>query len=296
MPLKQHRKRLVESDPHPASARWHCWARSGTRRGADDRSILPHAERSSNYPSADACVRHQAPVSKGAAAASRVSRDVMWRVVASLVITIIASSTTFNAVTVALPNCSPERMDALAGSPGAIGAIAAAAYVFGALAHYTIGNLLDRCPFKVVSLPLSFALAPLLFISAGSQGVALLPAGLGVIVGIFGQVTLQRRDGRQVHERRMACARLFGALLRRLHGRWCSVGLVAWLHQRGGFELMLQAFGMLCLLVIAGALIFPTEQPPGFRRNRVALSSPVQANSLEPAAEHPSVLPCADVR
>jgi hypothetical protein len=39
-----------------------------------------------------------------------------------------------------------------------------------------------------------------------------------------------------------------------------SVGLVAWLHERGGFALMLQAFGALCLLVIAGALVFPGER------------------------------------
>ena len=152
-------------------------------------------------------------------------------------------------------------MDALAGSPGTIGAIAAAAYVFGALAHYTIGNLLDRYPLKVVFLPLSFALAPLLFISAGLQGVALLAASIGVIVGIFGQVTLNdAMVGKYTSDEWRARAysvRYFVGFT----AAGVSVGLVAWLHERGGFELMLQAFGMLCLLVIAGALIFPTEQP-----------------------------------
>jgi hypothetical protein len=57
----------------------------------------------------------------------------------------------------------------------------------------------------------------------------------------------------------MACPRLLGTLFPRLHGRRCLGRAVAWLHERGGIALMLQALGLLCLLVIAGATIFPTE-------------------------------------
>ena len=38
-----------------------------------------------------------------------------------------------------------------------------------------------------------------------------------------------------------------------------SVGLVAWLYEHGGFVIMLQTFGALCLLVILAAIILPTE-------------------------------------
>src|SRR5262249_15044034 len=38
-----------------------------------------------------------------------------------------------------------------------------------------------------------------------------------------------------------------------------SVGLVAWLYERGGFVTMLQGFAGLCLFVIAAALILPRE-------------------------------------
>jgi hypothetical protein len=37
------------------------------------------------------------------------------------------------------------------------------------------------------------------------------------------------------------------------------VGLVAWLYRQGGFVTMLHAFAGLCLLVIAAAIILPTE-------------------------------------
>ena len=39
-----------------------------------------------------------------------------------------------------------------------------------------------------------------------------------------------------------------------------SVGRVAWRHDRGGFTLLMQAFGSLSVLVTLGALIFPDEK------------------------------------
>ncbi|AMO22894.1 MFS transporter [Ramlibacter solisilvae] len=209
-------------------------------------------------------VRHQAPPAKSAGpaavAAPRVSREVMWRVIASLVLTIIASSTTFNAFTVALPKLFAERLDALAGSPATIGAVAAGAYVFGALAQYTIGNLLDRHSLKTVFLPLSLLLSPLLFASAGLSGIALVAASVGVIIGIFGQVTVNdAMIGKYTSDEWRARAYSVRYFLG-FTAAGASVGLVAWLHELGGFALMLRAFGALGLLVIAGALVFPSER------------------------------------
>ena len=53
----------------------------------------------------------------------------------------------------------------LALSYALIGVIAAGTYVFGALAQYTIGQLLDRHSLKAVFLPLSLLLAPLVLAS-----------------------------------------------------------------------------------------------------------------------------------
>jgi hypothetical protein len=48
-----------------------------------------------------------------------------------------------------------------------------------------------------------------------------------------------------------------------------SVGLVAWLYQQGGLVTMLHAFAGLCLLVIAAAIILPTEiRVPAVGANR----------------------------
>jgi len=51
-------------------------------------------------------------------------------------------------------------------SPALLGGIAACVYVFGAMTQYTIGKLIDRYSLKTVSLPLSFLLAPFLYLAA----------------------------------------------------------------------------------------------------------------------------------
>ena len=46
---------------------------------------------------------------------ARVAKSDMWRVFASLLIAVLASSTTFNAVTVAVPKLFAERLTDLTG-------------------------------------------------------------------------------------------------------------------------------------------------------------------------------------
>ena len=205
-------------------------------------------------------VRHEVRTGhKQAGASARIAKGAMWRVVAALVVTVVASSTTFNAITVALPKLFAERLTDLTTSPAMIGVIAAGVYVFGALAQYTIGGLIDRHSLKAVFLPLSVVLAPLLYLGAKLSGVPLILVAIGIIVGMFGQVTVNdAMVGKYTSEEwrsRAYAARYFLGFT----AAGASVGLVAWLHERGGFTLMLQAFGGLCLLVVLGALAFPGE-------------------------------------
>src|SRR3569832_921381 len=100
---------------------------------------------------------------KQAAPQARGARGDMWRVVLSLLIVVLAASTTFNAVTVALPKLFAERLADLTASPALLGVIAACVYVFGAMTQYTIGRLLDRYSLQTVALPLSFLLVLFLF-------------------------------------------------------------------------------------------------------------------------------------
>jgi MFS family permease len=194
-----------------------------------------------------------------AAAQARVAREDMWRVIVALLIVVIAISTTFNAVTVALPKLFAERLAELTESPALLGVIAACVYVFGAATQYTIGKLIDRYSLKAVSLPLSFVLAPFLYLAATLSNLPLIIAAIGIVMGAFGQVTVNdAMVGKYTSEEwrsRAYAVRYFVGFT----AAGASVGLVAWLYQQGGFVTMLHTFAGLCLLVIAAAIILPAE-------------------------------------
>jgi MFS family permease len=194
-----------------------------------------------------------------AAAQARVAKQDMWRVILSLLIVVIAISTTFNAVTVALPKLFAERLADLTKSPALLGVIAACVYVFGAMTQYTIGKLLDRHSLKTVALPLSFMLAPFLYLAATLSNWPLIMVSIGIVMGAFGQVTVNdAMVGKYTNEKwrsRAYAVRYFVGFT----AAGASVGLVAWLYEQGGFVTMLHAFGALCLLAIAAAIILPRE-------------------------------------
>jgi MFS family permease len=197
--------------------------------------------------------------SKQAAAQARIAKNDMWRVFLALLIVVLAVSTTFNAVTVALPKLFAERLAGLTKSPALLGVIAACVYVFGAMTQYTIGKLIDRYSLKAVSLPLSFLLAPFLYLAATLSNLPLILAAIGIVMGAFGQVTVNdamvgKYTSEQWRSRAYAVRYFIG-----FTAAGASVGLVAWLYQQGGFVTMLHAFAGLCLLVIAAAIILPAE-------------------------------------
>ncbi|MSP01244.1 MAG: MFS transporter [Acetobacteraceae bacterium] len=205
-------------------------------------------------------VRHEArPVQKSSDAAARVAKNAMWRVVLALVVTIVASSTTFNAITVALPKLFSERLEMFTTSPAIIGLIAAGVYVFGSLTQYTIGNLIDRHSLRAVFVPLAIAFPPLLYGAANLSGFPFLVVSIGIVAAMFGLVTVNdamvgKYTSDEWRARAFAVRYFLG-----FTAAGASVGLVAWLHETGGFGIMLQAFGTFCLLIVLGAIIFPRE-------------------------------------
>ncbi len=197
---------------------------------------------------------------KVAQGAARVARADMWRVVVSLLLAVMAGSVTFNAVTVALPKLFSERLAALTTSPSLLGLITAGVYLFGALTQYNVGQLIDRTSLKRAFMPLALMLAPLLYIAASLDGVPLLVVSIGIVMAMFGLVTVNdsmvgKYTTDEWRSRAYAVRYFLG-----FTAAGAAVALVAWLHETGGFALVLQAFAALCVLVIAAALIFPPER------------------------------------
>jgi hypothetical protein len=131
--------------------------------------------------------------------------------------------------------------------------------VFGAMTQYTVGKMIDRYSLKAVCLPLSFILAPFLYVAATMSNVSLIVVAIGIIMGLFGQITVNdAMVGKYTSEEwrsRAFAVRYFVGFT----AAGASVGLVAWLYEQGGFITVLHAFGALCLLVIVAALILPAE-------------------------------------
>jgi hypothetical protein len=183
-------------------------------------------------------------------------------VILALLVTVVAISTVFNAITVALPKLFAERLSDMTDSPALLGIIAACVYVFGAATQYNIGKLIDKHSLRAVSIPLSLVLAPFLYFAASQSNISLIVVAIGIIVGLFGQITVNEAIvGKYTSEEwrsRAYAVRYFVGFT----AAGASVGLVAWLYEQGGFIMMLHAFAALSALVIVAALILPRELPP----------------------------------
>lgn len=197
---------------------------------------------------------------KTAGGAARVASTDMWRVVVSLLLAVMASSVTFNAVTVALPKLFSERLTDLTTSPSLLGLITAGVYLFGALTQYNVGQLIDRTSLKRAFLPLAFSLAPLLYVASKVANAPLLIVSIGIVMAMFGLVTVNdamvgKYTTDEWRSRAYSVRYFIGFTAAGL-----AVAMVAWLHEQGGFTLVLQSFAALCVLVMIAALVFPQER------------------------------------
>jgi MFS family permease len=131
--------------------------------------------------------------------------------------------------------------------------------LFGALAQYIIGNLLDKFSLKNVFLPLAIVLVPTLYLASTFSDYWLIALAIIIISAIFGQVTvndtmLGKYTSDEWRGRAFAARYFLGFTAAGL-----SVGLVSILYDQGGFDLMLKAIAGLSLLTVLGAIIFPKE-------------------------------------
>lgn len=191
---------------------------------------------------------------------ARVAKSEMWRVFASLLIAVLASSTTFNAVTVALPKLFAERLTDLTTNPALLGVMTAGVYVFGALTQFNVGKMLDKYSLRNIFIVLALLPAPLLYGAAVLNNVPLLLASIGLVMGMFGIVTVNdAMVGKYTADEWRARAysvRYFIGFT----AAGVAVGAIAWLHEIGGFVLTLKVFAGLCLLIIVSALMFPADR------------------------------------
>jgi MFS family permease len=182
----------------------------------------------------------------------------VWIAASVFVLFIIIAMTAglvFNIVTISLPKVIDERLgDGI--SLVAIGGIATAVFLCGAIAQFTIGRVLDRYPPHLVFA----AVAALQFAGvvwvAYATGSMLLVALAIAMAAIYAQVTVNdlviARYTADAWRARVYAVRYFVTYL--ISG--VAVSMIAFLHSRGGFDLVLMVTAVVALgFVIATALI-----------------------------------------
>ncbi|KQP44291.1 MFS transporter [Methylobacterium sp. Leaf106] len=182
-----------------------------------------------------------------------VSRPIPLLVVFACAI--VAGGMTFNITTIALPKVVDERVGD--GLPLAlIGSVATLVFMVGALTQLVMGRLIDRYSLPALFLSLS-VLQPLgLGIAALSTGLPLLAGLVLTMAALYGQVVINdamvARYVPPLYRARAYSVRYFLGFT--VSG--FAVPLIALLHERGGFGLVLGIAAACGAVIVASAVGF----------------------------------------
>ncbi len=177
----------------------------------------------------------------------RLSRAATIAVFGLFVVIALGSGLAFNVITVSLPKVIDERAGQEI-SLVAVGGIATAVFVVGGLAQLAVGRLVEWFAPHVLFV----AVTLLLFVGAAWAAVAsgplLLVALALAMAGVYGQVTVNdivlARYTADAWRGRVYAVRYFLIFI----SAGLAVAAIAFLHSRGGFDLVLLATAGVCLM------------------------------------------------
>jgi len=181
----------------------------------------------------------------------RLTMAIMVTVFALFILIGTTAGLVFNTVTIALPKLVDERLgDSI--SLVAVGGIATAIFLCGAVAQFTMGRVLEKYPAHLV-----FAFTGLMqFIGViwvvYATGYGLLGALAFAMAFIYAQVTVNdfviARYTADAWRARVYAVRYFITYL--ISG--AAITMIAFLHSRGGFDLVLTATAVIALGFVIG--------------------------------------------
>ena len=188
--------------------------------------------------------------SRSAAADVRLAMGVMIAVFGLFVLIGTTAGLVFNTVTIALPKVIDERISGI--SLVAVGSIATGVFLCGAIAQFTVGRILEKYPAHLV-----FAFTGLMqFIGVVwafyATGTMLLVALAFAMAFIYAQVTVNdfviARYTADKWRGRVYAVRYFITYL--ISG--AAITMIAFLHSRGGFDLVLGTIAVIALGFVIG--------------------------------------------
>jgi MFS family permease len=164
----------------------------------------------------------------------------------------ISAGLVFNTISVALPKIVDERISGI--SLVEVGGLTTAVFLCGALAQLTVGRLVERFPPHILFAILAIMQFSGVVWSAYAQGATLLFALAFTMAAVYGQITVNdlilARYSADAWRSRVYAVRYFVTFM--ISG--VAVSMIAVLHARGGFGLVLDVTAIVALGFLVGAI------------------------------------------
>jgi MFS family permease len=201
-----------------------------------------------------------------------------WRLAAAVfaiyVVISIASGLVFNTVSIALPKIVDERLGQSAPLI-AVGSLATAVFLCGAAAQLAMGRLVERyAPHLLFAGVVATQLLALLWAGQAS-GLSLIAALAVLMAGIYAQVTVGdiviARYTADAWRGRIYAVRYFLTFV----SAGAAVAIIAFLHSRGGFDLVLTVIAAIAAVLLTAVLSF-VGLVSGVERERRRLVQPAE--------------------
>ncbi|MPZ39516.1 MAG: MFS transporter [Rhizobiales bacterium] len=203
----------------------------------------------------------------------RLAAWVAATVFCLFVVIALTAGLVFHIVTVALPKIVDERLGDV--SLVLVGGLATVILAFGALAQLAMGRLVEKFPLHILFAVVAvWQLAGVIW-AAYATGLTILFALAAAVIGIYAQVTVNdmviARYTADAWRGRVFAVRYFLTFL--VSG--AAVSLIALLHGRGGFDLVLAVTAVIALgFVIATAAIAVLVN--GVEKERASIPQPAE--------------------
>jgi MFS family permease len=184
---------------------------------------------------------------------------VPWRLAATMfavyIVISICSGLVFNTISIALPKIVDERFGANA-SLVAVGSLATAVFLCGALGQLAMGRLVERFPPHLLFAAVVVAQLMGIIWASYASGPALVAALAVSMTAIYGQVTVGdiviARYTADAWRGRVYAVRFFLTFV----SAGASVTIIAFLYARGGFDLVLGTNAGVAAALVMSVLTF----------------------------------------
>jgi len=159
----------------------------------------------------------------------------------------------FNVISVALPKLIDERVGHDINLM-AVGSLATGVFLIGAIAQLVMGRLVERTAPTILLTLITATLFAGVFWSIYATGIALMAALAVAMIGLYGQVTVNdvviARYTADAWRGRVYAVRYFLVFI----SAGAAVASIAYLHARGGFDLVLLMTAGVCFVFLAATV------------------------------------------